>query len=381
MKRFSLALILVCICTFTLSACKESEQVDYGNEYVYEQDAQNFSVAKGATFTENGFYVINSDTSNIDFVDKVTGTTVPLCGKPDCKHKDELCNANFIHPLCIQYYDNYLYIVADGSKEETVYLHKMSLDGSERIELRTLFKYEEGDNASCSMDFSIHRGYGYMVTNWIENDRHNEREQVLYRIFLNGDKKEELYKISGYSPMIYIEYIEGNNIYLRTEKYDNKESIISDKHFLQFDIVKNVTTEVDIPQDHYLVAVRDAKIYTLTYDDTSSALYCIDGKNQKNIYECKYDEAILYKDNKFVYFDNEFYLSKNDMPYAERKITAIDYDGNIVFEIDNLEYGELKWSDSEQLLIRDVQNEECRYSLFDLSTQEEIPLKGYTLND
>ena len=123
------------------------------------------------------------------FVDKKSEKTIPLCGKPNCTHMEHSCNAYFSVPLSIQAYDGSIYVVARGTKSGTESLYRISEDGSKREELKTLYTCEEGD-MSCCLDFVIHRGYGYMVTNWVQKDR-IEKTQTLYRIALDSTNEKE----------------------------------------------------------------------------------------------------------------------------------------------------------------------------------------------
>ena len=90
MKKIIIAAyILLCIC---LTGCGGTNQKDYGENYNQEQDAQNFSMIRNAAATENGFYVLQDQ--YVYFIDKKSKKAVPLCGKPNCKHKDNSCNAS-----------------------------------------------------------------------------------------------------------------------------------------------------------------------------------------------------------------------------------------------------------------------------------------------
>ena len=108
MKKIIIAAyILLCVC---LTGCGGTNQKDYGENYNQEQDAQNFSMIRNAAATENGFYVLQDQ--YVYFIDKKSKKAVPLCGKPNCKHKDNSCNAHFTHPENIQVYAGNLYVVA-----------------------------------------------------------------------------------------------------------------------------------------------------------------------------------------------------------------------------------------------------------------------------
>ena len=64
--------------------------------------------------------------------------------------------------------------------------------------------------------------------------------------------------------------------------------------------------------------------------------------------------------------DNEVYLATRDCPVQERKIAIINYDGEKVCEWEK--FGEnnlvLLWSDSQQLLIQDI--DKSSYRILDL---------------
>ena len=126
-NKILIVCIVICI---SLTGCGEKKQEDYGEEYNQMQDAQNFSALQEAAATENGFYVIQDNC--IYFIDSKSGKTVPLCGKPNCKHKDNSCNAYLRVAHKIQVYDGNIYVVARGVEERTESLYRMSLDGSKR---------------------------------------------------------------------------------------------------------------------------------------------------------------------------------------------------------------------------------------------------------
>ena len=218
MKKIIIAAyIFLCIC---LTGCGGTNQKDYGENYNQEQDAQNFSMIRNAAATENGFYVLQDQ--YVYFIDKKSKKAVPLCGKPNCKHKDNSCNAHFTHPENIQAYAGNLYVVAGGSEELTCSLYRISLDGSQREELKVLFRYDSGDSG-CSLDFTIHRGYGYMAVNWMQKDR-EKKTQTLYQIPLDSsDEKKEVAQVTGYVPLIHVNETRGNHIYFTTSCYLDKD--------------------------------------------------------------------------------------------------------------------------------------------------------------
>lgn len=359
-----------CICIFIfvclLTACGKYEQEDYGNEYILDKDAQTFSAAKDTVFTEQGFYTI-ADFERIDFIDSKTSQSIPVCAKPNCKHRDDSCNAFFHHPQEIQTYDGMLYVVAGGSEQGTMSLYRFSMDGSERVELKSLFAYEEED-ASCSLELVIHRGYGYMVTNWIQEDR-KERTQKLYRISLDSEEEmEEIYEFKGYTPLIHIIQGDKNQLYFTAERYLDEDLKEYETKSFHLDILSGTITELAIPNGYGLVAAKNGKAYY--YNSSDKDLYSIneDGTDQKKVFEWTYDKMNIYMDQDHLYLDNENYIEENNLSYEERKLIVIDYDGNKVCEFSDLGDKGVLWSNQKQLLIQYLvqDSDETRYELLDL---------------
>ena len=241
MKKIIIAAyILLCVC---LTGCGGTNQKDYGENYNQEQDAQNFSMIRNAAATENGFYVLQDQ--YVYFIDKKSKKAVPLCGKPNCKHKDNSCNAHFTHPENIQVYAGNLYVVAGGSEELTCSLYRISLDGSQREELKVLFRYDSGDSG-CSLDFTIHRGYGYMAVNWMQKDR-EKKTQTLYQIPLDSsDEKKEVAKVTGYVPLINVNETRGNHIYFTTSCYLDKDGTQEELLNYEWNILDGSTKKLNI---------------------------------------------------------------------------------------------------------------------------------------
>ncbi len=95
----------------------------------------------------------------ITYMDKATGVSLPLCGKPECMHDDENCNAYVFSPAGLSVYNGKLYWQDSGQ------VMRMNLDGTEREKLR---------NCAVSVSsqcIAFHRGYVYYTTE--SNDAEN----------------------------------------------------------------------------------------------------------------------------------------------------------------------------------------------------------------
>lgn len=356
------------LCMFFISifliSCGKEERKDYGNSYVPEQDVQNFSGTQDAVFMGGGFYVANGE-GMIDFIDCESGKTAPLCGKPNCSHEDESCNAYFENPSYIGAYDGYLYIIAVGNTEQdSRILYRVSPDGSERKEIRTLYSFEEEEDASLSLDFAIHRGDAYMITNWIEMSR-KEREQVWYRLPMEeGEERTELYRIKGYSPIINMVDFDANYIYVHASYWEDEDLKKKVERNLRFDIRTDEITEINIPEGTFMLAAVQGTLYYANHGEDKTDLFRIreDGSEAEQIYEWEHTALpvdgifTIYKDKRFLYLENDKEEESSD-PLRECKI--IDYDGHEVSQLgeEELEGKSLCWSNSEKLLFRNYENE------------------------
>lgn len=92
------------------------------------------------------------------YTDRATGITLPLCGRPECTHDNESCNAYVglqASGLCL--YDGKLYWLSDG-----LTLTRMNPDGTGRETVtmvdRQIVKMGMGGDAT----YVLHRGYVYI---------------------------------------------------------------------------------------------------------------------------------------------------------------------------------------------------------------------------
>lgn len=132
------------------------------DEFLPEYDADISFIQHGSTeqrglcVTEDTIYFYWDE--HLLFTDKDTGITLPLCGKPECTHTDNSCNAYIGGEAAgLRVYDGKLYWIEDGQN-----VMRMGLDGTahERVtsldpSLRTQIS---GDST-----WVIHRGYVYLA--------------------------------------------------------------------------------------------------------------------------------------------------------------------------------------------------------------------------
>ena len=127
--------------------------------------------------------------SVVRYLDKETKRETILCGKPECTHEDESCNA-YLDATNLWmyngrfYFDNSDYIEENGTfvnKGDRIY--SASIDGTDRQVVQYL-EFEPGGDTAHAVDPILHRGIVYFGYNG-----------VLYRVPLGEDisKAEKLW--------------------------------------------------------------------------------------------------------------------------------------------------------------------------------------------
>ncbi|MDD2957713.1 MAG: hypothetical protein PHR92_04205 [Lachnospiraceae bacterium] len=180
MKKTITVYLLLCI-LLTLTACgggkkqnepKEStppisDQTDTAVQIIdaAETDFQkNFHLAQEDAFnrgcmSEAGYYFVGN--GYVSYVEKDTLRAVILCGKPECLHQDQTCNAYLGNVQHITFYEGRLYYAAAqeqggfGSGDWSLYA--MNADGTQKQKVQSLRSPNDGF-ISLPTQFLIHNG-------------------------------------------------------------------------------------------------------------------------------------------------------------------------------------------------------------------------------
>lgn len=104
------------------------------------------NVQNGFECTDTGFYAMCDGW--LLYCDHGSDEIIKLCGRPDCTHSDESCNAYFYNGTNVCLDDGYLYVAVDCS-----HLVRVDLDGTNRV---TLLKAEEFAESGFSVRESPH---------------------------------------------------------------------------------------------------------------------------------------------------------------------------------------------------------------------------------
>lgn len=167
MKRLTaLLLAFIMFLTLTLSACGngQTETVDSGREIDTTRSFfQGLTLTKAAE-TEDTIYFIGRYSDVIRYVDKATGISGPLCGRPDCLHNGEDCNAytnSYTVTGGLSVYEGRLYWVI--SQPGSGYLvYSAALDGTDHREEAALGR-ELSPNSNSNMSMALFDGYMFIA--------------------------------------------------------------------------------------------------------------------------------------------------------------------------------------------------------------------------
>lgn len=180
MAKRIMAVVLTVILTLSLAACSDNgsaklPSVSGGDSGVLGTDFQknmNQSTSidiSSLCATADGYYFEYD--CMVYFIDKKTGNSTVLCGKPDCDHTysegNTSCNAyasaNFLtYSNGKIYYNNSDYVLENGSyinKGERLYA--MNVDGTEHDAVQNLDFVIRGDTSNFVTSPIIHRGMVY----------------------------------------------------------------------------------------------------------------------------------------------------------------------------------------------------------------------------
>ena len=128
-----------------------STDVNY-TEYRQSDSVDNvFLETPAGSYYLANYYVYFAEHGCLDYI--------KLCGKPDCTHDTEDCNA-YIDSLRFAYYDGYIYYYVMDYSKVGYYLCRMNMDGTEHTELKWLC--DASGVSACSGFFD--NGYLYFAT-------------------------------------------------------------------------------------------------------------------------------------------------------------------------------------------------------------------------
>ena len=225
MKK-TIALFLV-LALFTLTGCESAGEKKERTVDTARSFTRYYHFTWGAE-TEDTVYFMGDDDIFIKYVDKATGIAGPLCGKPECKHNDENCNAYTYLSDCLIMGGDRLYWICDTQEDFTMRsLFSAALDGTDRREEARYSKDWFGKGYSTFPWYIYHDGYIYYGAqiNVIEN---GEMNGYNYVCALPIDPDEEPFVILNEKTAgdynLTMQYYDGYLYIITNDRVENQET-------------------------------------------------------------------------------------------------------------------------------------------------------------
>ena len=132
---------------------RDLESLLYG-EYECTDDGAYFSTSGFGCFClpTNSTDTIRANHGNfMFFVDHTSDTVIKLCGRPDCPHDIDQCNAFAGDSMDITYYDGHLYYTSMNLASSSIMatLYRTDLNGSNRVKILDVPYFNDKTYISC----------------------------------------------------------------------------------------------------------------------------------------------------------------------------------------------------------------------------------------
>ena len=136
-----------------LSGIRTGGRRDISNLTANEFECVDNGVYFNAT-QMHAFYNVDESPTSIGgtflfFADHNSDTFIKLCGRPDCSHDTDQCNAFLMNALGITYYDGHLYFATvELAQNGIAALYRMDMDGSNRVKILDCTAVNDGTYSS-----------------------------------------------------------------------------------------------------------------------------------------------------------------------------------------------------------------------------------------
>ena len=314
----------------------EPDYTSIGSEYQLE-DSQNYWSAIGIrdfTATEDGYFFLSTDMDNLMYFDYATKEAVVACAKPECKHKDFMCNAFMWNtPYVIDniyYHKGYLYYLKYDSGVSV--LVRMDSDGSNREEITQVMP--SGQDSSTHLVF--HGDYAYAYYEYAHYTLNEEYTEVIKRISLKDGSIKNIYEVDGTNITIADVKSYGNKLYFAVwqqvkERSHNSKTL--GLYSYDYDTEQIAMISDENISDYCIIGEKGIFAYYVTgqglyYSDINEHTTKLMIKSDKI-----YDMCELSYDGNYVFMSNLSYQLNYSEDDRKKKCMVLSTDGNIIKEI------------------------------------------------
>lgn len=308
-------------------AVKESQKYNYETDY-----NPTWIVCTGVTDAKEMLYT-NNNVYLMYYYKKTTKEQELLCGKPECEHNTEMCNAMLSSTTGIQYYNGFLYVV---EPEEQFMLKKISLDGSVRENIGSIFvggqmiKY---GNSGNSVFWIIHRGYIYYTYSasasiTSEDTYYLNNSNYIFRMSLEGDEKPECIMQLPYVSLCNLKGM-GSYVYITTSDMD-----LVSRNLYRYNAETGKVEWFESLGDNIMDCTeKDDLLYYMQTNEENSEFtllsYNINTKQKNEITTIHAQAWGIYHDDDFLYL-----MYGLNGPQEITRVFIMDWNYNIVANIE-----------------------------------------------
>ena len=286
--------------------------------------------------TDRGFYLVSvNDDEYLYFYDEAAKTAVKTCGKANCQHNSDSCNAKFgssgsINWYNLQFYQGKIYLWTSSSMNG-VQLYSADPDGTNHQDLGALkidmTRGQGGIEASIISDDMVyvlaivgtnHLGYQYMRF----YERSLEPDAEAHLIFADEDEKTTEHRMGqlvAEDGLIYftdIAFYDGlNRMESRLYRYDPS--------------MDELKTVLALENRRIAYTVKNQKVYYSAYDYAANAyekVRCYDPAAGKSTDFFQTGGQITWDGKHFIILEFEY-----DAVLSEKYQTAVDKPSAVVF--------------------------------------------------
>lgn len=306
-KHITLIMCVVCLCC---SGCGKTEGItgiaSDNDSQAFWNDAP-FAFARG----ENGYYYISEryDVRNVMFFDAVTKESYPVCGKAECTHDNENCDAylgdDYNHQS-IWYYRGHLYLMRYDERQADLILVEFNQDCTQRKELFVVARNSDRSEGRYGLVFHDEDVYIYDIlgTATFESDNHIS----INKMALDGSKKEEIFVKE-----------------MDAVEFSAISAVKSYGDFLMFTVVTREVVEDTVQSEMSGIYAYDYQSGEIsTFLDEPICDYTIDEKNQI-LYYYKFGDGLYKKDLQSQQTERIYQCEENN------KFCQISYDGKYIY--------------------------------------------------
>jgi hypothetical protein len=332
------------------NSISEPDYSSIGSGYQLD-DSQNYWRGIGFrdfTATEDGYYFLTQNMLHLYYFDYATKEAVIACAKPECKHKDNTCNAYmWSTPYIVDniyYHNGYLYYMKYESGMSV--LVRMDTAGNNREDIAKIMP--SGQDASTHLVF--HGDYAYAYCEYTHYTLDEEYTEIIKRISLKDGSTNNIYEVSGKNITVADVKSYGNRLYFAVQEQVEKRSYNSKTRGLyayDYDTEKvSLVSDEDI-SDYCMIGDKNIFAYYVV----GQGLYYSDINEQTTQLVIKadkiYDRCNLSYDGNYVYMDNILYqIRTNSRADFDKRCMVLTADGSKVNEISCQNISTLYYGDS-----------------------------------